>query len=302
MDITEINIENYPDLYAFKPRKNIKKSLAVAKALKNEKISEEIIIHFYWRVPKEFGRKQILPIISTIVTQTQLKPKIWLWSNVDLKTNEYIKPLLPYIELKIWDPVDEIKTTEFATSGIINSQLDDTLCWLGSDLFRLLCLYKYGGIFMDMDMVLLRDLSPLVENEFLYQWANSGSKASKTALMINGAIMRLKKHSKLAREFLEQLIITPVVPDSSCWGRQVYEEVRKKNQNWLVLPCAWFNTEWGLGLKGTFPGFKKKWFVNMYNGAFSWHWHNQWDAKIEKGSKFERIERKMKLLLKAENI
>lgn len=28
----------------------------------------------------------------------------------------------------------------------------------------------------------------------------------------------------------------------------------------------------------------------MFTGSFAWHWHNQWDAEIETGSKFQILE------------
>lgn len=35
----------------------------------------------------------------------------------------------------------------------------------------------------------------------------------------------------------------------------------------------------------------------MYEGAFCWHWHNGWKAKIEEGSKWEILEAKNNLQL-----
>ena len=30
----------------------------------------------------------------------------------------------------------------------------------------------------------------------------------------------------------------------------------------------------------------------MFDGAFTWHWHNRWDDVIEIGSKFQILEEK----------
>ena len=44
-------------------------------------------------------------------------------------------------------------------------------------LFRLLVTHKYGGVYLDMDSVCLRDLNPVLgfNEEFMYQWGSSGT-------------------------------------------------------------------------------------------------------------------------------
>jgi len=48
--------------------------------------------------------------------------------------------------------------------------MHDALAYLEGDLFRLIALYNYGGIYVDADVILLRDWSPLLYEgfEFLY--------------------------------------------------------------------------------------------------------------------------------------
>jgi hypothetical protein len=163
---------------------------------------------------------------------------------------------------------------------------DDNNFWLGGDLFRLLTLYKYGGVYGDCDLVFLRDLAPLLEQEFMYQW---GTELDK----INGAVMRMFKESKLATELLEMLPKMPAGFDSTDWGCNLYNEVRKTNKDWTVFPCAFFNTEWQLFIN---MGESAHPFKNgndshlNFEGAFTWHWHNKWDCDIEVGSKFQRLE------------
>jgi hypothetical protein len=42
--------------------------------------------------------------------------------------------------------------------------------WVDGDLIRLLVLWTYGGVWVDMDSLLTRDLHPLLEHEFVTQW------------------------------------------------------------------------------------------------------------------------------------
>ena len=33
--------------------------------------------------------------------------------------------------------------------------------------------------------------------------------------------------------------------------------------------------------------------IELFDGAFTWHWHNKWDDLIEAGSKFDILEKKI---------
>lgn len=238
----------------------------------------------------------MLPLKAAVVNQQDCPTKVVLWSNVDLSANPYMKPLLPFVETRIWSLPDEIKGTPLEDGNILERQHDDDLCWLGGDLFRLLTLYKYGGVYMDMDTVPLRDFSPLLDYEFMYQWGSSGTTRQEPALLINGAVMRLFAKSALATELLQELARTPGVPNSNSWGKDLYAKVRARNANWAIFPCTWFDTEWALerNLRPRGP-FKNNIFRSrekLYlDGPFAWHWHNQWDARIGKLSKFAIIEK-----------
>lgn len=264
------------------------KALELARSIPDTVYQHKTDLHFMWRVPREFGRKQAACIKSAITTQNLDYINIVLWSNVDLSQNEWIKPIARHIELRIYDPVKEaIGTPLEGMNRILNR--DDDAFWLGGDLFRLLILYKYGGIYSDCDIIFLRDLSPLLEQEFLYQWGTEKDK-------INGAVMRLFKRSKTANDLLTMIPRMPAGFKSTDWGSTLYGEVRKFNKEFTVFPCAFFNTEWQL-------------FINMgesahpfrcgadsgrdFDGAFTWHWHNKWDDPIEDGSKFQRLESKI---------
>jgi len=287
-----INIEQNKELYLFDSVETVNNSLRYAKSLPVPENSENVTFHFYWRVPKDFSRKQVLPIKSAIVSQDLSKTNFILWSNIDLKNNEYFKQLSPFVETRIWDIQEQSKNSPLDGAKVLKGIIDDPLCYLGGDLFRLLCLHKYGGVYIDMDVVVLRDFKPILSEEFMYQWGSSGTSSNEPNIRQNGAIMRLKAYSQLCHDLLNELAITPGNPNSTCWGTDLYNKVRQKNSNWTVLPCAWFNTEWGFGIP--LEPFKKNVCGNnsseLYDGAFAWHWHNKWDDNIEEGSKFQILE------------
>lgn len=66
-----------------------------------------------------------------------------------------------------------------------------------SDLLRLLLLYKYGGVWIDTDTILLRDLRPIVEyfGEFGGRFAMNQK--------FNNAILSLRKGSKVGLQLIE---------------------------------------------------------------------------------------------------
>ena len=295
-----VNIVTHRNLYT----KDVTASLEYAESLKPYRTKEKMVFNLYWRVPKEFGRKQLLPIKSIIANHEEYNSDnytINLWSNVDLSNHELLKPYSKHITHRIWNPLEELQGTPLHPyidyfASVVG---DDERCWLGGDFFRLVCLYKYGGFYIDMDVCVLRDMSPLWEYSFVYQWGDSGTSATHGdptggptipyKLYCNGAVMNLKPFTECSFKFLSLLLQIPPVPNTTCWGSQLYEFV--DDDNLYRLPCAWFNTELCVGsCATTSTTFFKTNINSLYNGAFTWHWHNQWDAVIEQGSKFQMLE------------
>lgn len=276
---------NNLDLY--KPDKESwTKSLKYAGNL-NIKNIDKLIFHCFWRVPLDFSRKQLAVLKSIIVNHNLNNIEINLWSNVDLSTNKYFKEVSKFVNLRNWNIQEEIRGTCLEGYTILNS-VNDTLCYLEGDLFRLLVLYKYGGFYIDMDVLILRDMSTLNNFEFLYQWGTSGFSEIEPKITMNGAVMRLNKNSNLSKEFLEKILETIPTPNTTDWGSTLYSKI--KNNNLLVLPGIWFNSEWGFEDTQCNP-FKDIGFVELFEGAFTWHWHNKWSDEVEIGSKFQILEK-----------
>ncbi|KAI8599932.1 hypothetical protein EDD21DRAFT_405637 [Dissophora ornata] len=66
-----------------------------------------------------------------------------------------------------------------------------------SDEARFLILYHYGGMYLDADVLLLRDMAPLydVGMEFAYEWSDEE--------MYNTAVLRLNRRSNVARRVMD---------------------------------------------------------------------------------------------------
>ena len=76
-------------------------------------------------------------------TQDLENTRFNLWCNVDLKNNEFLKPYLPFINLRIYNPAEEIKGTVLeGRKDIIEAQ--DEKNWAKGDLFRILILQFFN--------------------------------------------------------------------------------------------------------------------------------------------------------------
>ena len=124
--------------------------------LKRNKLSfypgnNPIIFHVYWY--GNIGRKQILCINSYLATQNLQQTKLWVW--LDYKTYNNNKSKIPRhhnIEIKKYEPNLESKGTLFEQLKYINNE---RYLKFRSDLARIIFLYKYGGLYYDLDMILI---------------------------------------------------------------------------------------------------------------------------------------------------
>jgi len=129
--------------------------------------------HSYWRTDlAPFGVRQEWMLKSFFATQDISSTRFILWSNGDLRDNPILKKYVDaYPEafaLRIVDVEELAKGTRLEGSALLKSK--DSKAWTDGDLVRLLLLWAYGGVWIDMDSLLTRDLQPLLEHEFVTQW------------------------------------------------------------------------------------------------------------------------------------
>lgn len=274
-----ISEETHPELYY----ENLDLCLDFCRGIdENVEFPEKTDFHVFWNVGLPFGRKQILNLKSYLCTQDLEKTTYNLWCNVDLTNNPVLKPFLPFINFRLYDPRAEVVGTVLENRpDIVHAQ--DDLNWAKGDLFRILILHKYGGVYTDVDVVFLRNFAPLLGQEFMYKWGREKG-------MINGAIMRLFKDGELSNQLLNEINRGYSAPATTVWSTDLYQRVRLYNKNWTVFPSGFFNSEWQDVNVGAWNPMKKYDYLD-YDGAFSWHWHNKWNDEVEEGSKWYNIEK-----------
>jgi len=128
--------------------------------------------HTYWRTDlAPFGERQEYTLKSFFATQNP-HSRLIMWSNGDLSGNallaSYVARYPGAIELRVADVHELSKGTPLENSPLLSSS--DKKAWLDGDLVRLLVIWRDGGVWVDMDTLLTRDLTPLLEHEFVTQW------------------------------------------------------------------------------------------------------------------------------------
>jgi hypothetical protein len=143
-------------------------------------------------------------------------------------------------------------------------------------------LYKYGGLYFDLDVMFLKNLGALLNTEFCYAW-----EAQKYA---NSAVLNIKCKSDVSTYMLLKSI-----QKGSALPWEIFQYADLQLKNLYVLPSAFFDPVWQ-GLveeEHPFTDFSKFFipfnddFPNKFNissykeffpGCYAYHWHNQWDV------------------------
>ena len=266
------------------------KSLDLCKNLNNS-IDKEYNIFLYW-IGDNVNYKHSVVIKSFLATQNLNFAKLKIYSDVDISTNEVFKRYSDFkqVEFHIFDVESEIIGTKYESFKYVKSIKEHLFNpAYESDFFRLLMLNKYGGFYIDFDVLLLRDLSPLLDYEFFYKWGDD------TNNLINGAIMKLQKDIYINNLLTDEILNKTATPGngSLTWASDIYHNVKNKSEDLIIFPAAFFNSEWQSNLV-TSTGIESmkshQYSEILYDGCFTWHWHNKWNEDIEIGSKFNILD------------
>lgn len=148
--------------------------------------AERTIFHSYWRTDlAPFGPRQEWLLKSFFATQDIARSRLVLWSNGDLSQNAAIAKWMAKFpdtfETRIVDMQDLARGTALDGSSLL--QINDEKAWVDGDVVRLLVLWAFGGVWIDMDSLLTRDLTPLLEHEFVTQWDCYGASSDSNILV-----------------------------------------------------------------------------------------------------------------------
>ena len=286
----DISLENNPELYW-----DYAKGLEFLSEIKDEDYEypeHTTLFHIYTEIKSD---KELECIKSFLATQNLEKTKLIVWSDYDINDNPLIQPYREYLDLRVWRPGVEAHGTPLQNMKHVLAR--DSKHWLQSDLLRILVLYKYGGVWADMDVVFIRDFKPILDQEYMYQWGG------ETDIAVEGAcasVLAGFKESEFMHRLITGLIQSPVMPATTIWGKQLFAKVWSQWPNFTIFPSTFFNTEWLITKtdrpfrESLLDGFSRITTSKdyLFLDAFAWHWHNtsRKEAVIEEGSKFHQLQ------------
>ena len=245
--------------------------------------TKSVQFHCYWN--GNLNEKHLYSILSCYyfnVRKNKHKIILWLENNVP---NHYNTEIEKYAEIRFFSIKDEIKNTEFIPTDVkYNTR---SISYGYSEVVRYLLLYNYGGVWFDLDCFFLRNFDPLFckykTDICVYQWEDQNYP--NCAVYIS-----LEQKSEKMKNIIQFIIVR-----NRGWVLQEASITYDIPLDMLVLPCSWFDAGW---INNPFlfhfnnffdPTDKQYNFDNFFKGAFCFHWHNNWNKKIDASSAVSQL-------------
>jgi hypothetical protein len=199
--------------------------MRLARSIPSSRFCEPVIFHMFWgKLPA--AEQAALAILSFLATQDLEFSVLWVWSplGVDAANDPLFSPftISKNLLFKPFDAITEAQGTPLEGSYLLQAAAssNDPRFYLFGDVVRLLVLAKHGGVYVDMDVLLLRNFGPLLGHEFAEQWGTSCFES-------NGAVLRIKAGSAFAKHILDFVAKTDPNELSSsfapyAWGKFAY--------------------------------------------------------------------------------
>jgi hypothetical protein len=275
-----------------------------------QNLPENTIYHLYWRADlAPLQERQVLLLKSIFTTQDMSSSSVILWTNDVQKLSgnpllHEITPRMPSELFSIQHADFEVlaRSTPMAGHHLLKQGGRDSRAWIDGDLVRVLVLYAHGGIWVDMDTLLLRSMRPLTEQEFVTQW----DCYDKPYAPLNGAIMHFYKHSPYLCEMLYMMATGPAPRQGTTdWGSLLYHQLFRRllkagERPFTVLPyCLTDSRSCRLDNRLPDPFEKDDSWISSQAGAeelktklnsiFSIHLHNQWQRQFPRNGWMNRL-------------
>eukprot|EP00747_Dinoflagellata_sp_TGD_P167512 gnl/TRDRNA2_/TRDRNA2_192042_c0_seq1.p1 gnl/TRDRNA2_/TRDRNA2_192042_c0~~gnl/TRDRNA2_/TRDRNA2_192042_c0_seq1.p1 ORF type:complete len:391 (+),score=41.53 gnl/TRDRNA2_/TRDRNA2_192042_c0_seq1:100-1272(+) len=271
----------------------------------------------------DFLRKARLPIHSFLATQNLTRVQLWIWlvDDADGKfADALLAPIASTTELRSAIQLKTFNASNLAVNvpGLGEAEQDSLLDLHAktnesasrSDLERLMVLAVYGGIYIDTDVVMIRDLWPLAVGT--EHWVYQGQQN-----FMNNAVIKSGSPGGFAA-FLLQHIVRQSHDKSDPYDAAIYRygptmltdlwyQAREQGNiteegAFHMLPACFFDGSWAgnphaPGWDHFFQGKARDdqvaYLVNDSEAnpePWMYHWHGRWDKEWEAGSVADRIE------------
>lgn len=237
-----------------------------------------LLFHFFWK--GVLNEKHYLSIKSCRYFHPDAEIILWIEA---CPTNEWVHKLLPICKIHKFNFIEE-KNSTFLKEYPIPHFIDIPYY---SDYIRLMLLYKYGGIWCDLDIFFLQNFSPLIpligENPAVYQWEHQ-------PFPNNAVIITPNKENIHIRALIEY-----IYSNKRHWGMLTGRLTYDTPIDLLVLPCSWFDIGWIINKHdvscNTFMLATPKPVLlhELSKVSFCFHWHNKWNTPIHPTSPLRQL-------------
>jgi hypothetical protein len=263
--------------------------MRLARSIPSSRFCEPVIFHMFWgKLPA--AEQAALAIVSFLATQDLVYSVLWVWSplGVDAASDPLFSPFATskHVFFKTFDAITEAQGTPLEGSYLLQAAAssNDPRFYLFGDLVRLLVLARYGGVYVDMDVLLLRNLGPLLGHEFAEQWGTSCFES-------NGAVLRMRAGSAFAMHIVD--FASKTDPDKLtssfapyAWGKLAYYN---SLGHFLRLPLCFVDSVWmGDSYSNSSKAHSSNWF-----GSFAYHLHGSVfrnERQADDGSAYVRVQ------------
>ena len=180
------------------------------------------LFHLYVRA--DLGARlppwQVTTLLSILATQPAGSFQVVVWSpQAESPLAPALAPLLAaapgVVSYRVFDAVTEASGSPLAGTTLLRFR--DGRGWADSDIFRLIVLWRYGGVYLDLDVWLFRDVSPLLAWEWTTEFAGDGL-AGNGIVRLNNAVQHFFARSPALVRLMELAVATPPVLRSWMYG------------------------------------------------------------------------------------
>ncbi|KAI9480771.1 MAG: hypothetical protein EXX96DRAFT_482014 [Benjaminiella poitrasii] len=254
--------------------------------------TSSLFFHTYWStdMTDHLTDNQLAAIRSFVATQPY-QNQLLLWiSKKDEANLLKVSSLWHHVKarnvkLKIIEP-SLFRHTPLEDVDLDHRHVEETV--------KLAALYKYGGLWFDLDVLFIRDMTPLFHQEWLSQATcfERSNFASSTTVdsRFSGALMHFRPQSPYVCEMLsvasDELkgVANNLKPLKSLrehlYARVYYRVLGHRITPWAVLPWC-FTDPSQCKKSNSLPSlFKndKHFNKNKLASVFAFHWHKKWNS------------------------
>jgi hypothetical protein len=258
-------------------------TVPLAAALPDVPYGGNVTFFAYWN--GQLSSKQLASVQSCYLFNVKgragRKIVVWLENN---EPNEFNSLIAQFAELVPFDETRVVANTPL--EGHTYHPYRQYLSYY-SDMVRYALLYKYGGVWFDLDVLFLRSLDPVLsafgKDVCVYAWEYQPYPNNALYISLTPQDSRLK------------VVIDWYICKRSGFGFQGNNSYADP-LDLLVLPCAWFDPGW-VRCPPSCPGFdefmaesaKSVSLATFCPGVFAYHWHNRWNVVPHSSSPFVQL-------------